>query len=171
MPGGRFPGRRPSRALWPACMHATWMPGCWTWAQGQVRTCTHGARAHCHRPLHRAAISSSMNSFLAHQLAILCHSSAEPCTLMTSHGHSACPAHSPPQQPHGCGAYAGLHSLLAWRAGAEHITAVERWLYLSLACNKASASVQRLLAHSPYLMAGRCICPPVRCDASRIHAA
>ena len=35
---------------------------------------------------------------------------------------------------------AGLHSLLALQAGAEHVTAVERWLYLSLAANKVPCS-------------------------------
>lgn len=47
------------------------------------------------------------------------------------------------------GAGAGLHAMTALRAGAHHVTAVERWLYLALACkeslaaNKASASGSR----------------------------
>lgn len=47
------------------------------------------------------------------------------------------------------GAGAGLHAMTALRAGAHHVTAVERWLYLALACkeslaaNKASWLVQR----------------------------
>lgn len=32
------------------------------------------------------------------------------------------------------GAGAGLHAMLALRAGAHHVTAAERWLYLALAC-------------------------------------
>ena len=32
---------------------------------------------------------------------------------------------------------AGLHAMMALRAGAHHITAVERWLYLSLACKES----------------------------------
>lgn len=34
------------------------------------------------------------------------------------------------------GAGAGLHAMLALRAGAHHVTAVERWLYLALACKE-----------------------------------
>ncbi|KAL4424877.1 hypothetical protein ABPG77_002100 [Micractinium sp. CCAP 211/92] len=34
------------------------------------------------------------------------------------------------------GAGAGLHAMLALRAGAHHVTAVERWLYLALACKQ-----------------------------------
>ncbi|KAK9825810.1 hypothetical protein WJX74_009582 [Apatococcus lobatus] len=35
------------------------------------------------------------------------------------------------------GAGAGLHAMMALRAGAHHVTAAERWLYLSLACKEA----------------------------------
>ncbi|KAK9836263.1 hypothetical protein WJX81_000365 [Elliptochloris bilobata] len=35
------------------------------------------------------------------------------------------------------GAGAGLHALVALRAGAKHVTAVERWLYLSLATKQS----------------------------------
>jgi predicted nicotinamide N-methyase len=31
------------------------------------------------------------------------------------------------------GSGAGLHAMMALRAGAHHVTAVERWLYLALA--------------------------------------
>lgn len=33
--------------------------------------------------------------------------------------------------------WAGLHALMAVRAGARHVTAVERWLYLSLAAKQS----------------------------------
>ena len=32
---------------------------------------------------------------------------------------------------------AGLHALMALRSGARHVTAVERWLYLSLAAKQS----------------------------------
>ncbi|KAK9815442.1 hypothetical protein WJX72_003717 [[Myrmecia] bisecta] len=35
------------------------------------------------------------------------------------------------------GAGAGLHAMMALRAGAYHVTAAERWLYLSLACKES----------------------------------
>ena len=34
-------------------------------------------------------------------------------------------------------AAAGLHAMMTLRAGAHHVTAVERWLYLSLACKES----------------------------------
>ncbi|KAL4451864.1 hypothetical protein ABPG75_007526 [Micractinium tetrahymenae] len=34
------------------------------------------------------------------------------------------------------GSGAGLHAMMALRAGAHHVTAVERWLYLALACKE-----------------------------------
>ena len=33
--------------------------------------------------------------------------------------------------------WSGLHTLVALRAGAKHVTAVERWLYLSLATKQS----------------------------------
>ncbi|BDA48465.1 Protein arginine N-methyltransferase 7 [Coccomyxa sp. Obi] len=35
----------------------------------------------------------------------------------------------------GCGT--GLHAMMALRAGAEHVTAVDRWLYMALACKES----------------------------------
>ncbi len=32
---------------------------------------------------------------------------------------------------------AGLHAMMALRAGADHVTAVERWLYMASACKEA----------------------------------
>ena len=40
------------------------------------------------------------------------------------------------------GAGAGLHAAAALRAGAVHVTAVERWLYLALACKEVLAANQ-----------------------------
>ena len=40
------------------------------------------------------------------------------------------------------GAGAGLHAMLALRAGALHVTAVERWLYLALACKECLTANQ-----------------------------
>ena len=40
------------------------------------------------------------------------------------------------------GAGAALAPMLALRAGAHHVTAVERWLYLALACKEALAANQ-----------------------------
>lgn len=40
------------------------------------------------------------------------------------------------------GAGAGLAPMLALRAGAHHVTAVERWLYLALTCKEALAANQ-----------------------------
>ena len=40
------------------------------------------------------------------------------------------------------GAGAGLHAMMALRAGAHHVTAVERWLYLALACKETLAANQ-----------------------------
>ncbi len=34
----------------------------------------------------------------------------------------------------------GLHAMAALDAGAHHVTAVERWLYLSLACKESLAA-------------------------------
>ena len=31
---------------------------------------------------------------------------------------------------------AGLHALMALRAGAKHVTAVDRWLYMASACKE-----------------------------------
>ena len=31
---------------------------------------------------------------------------------------------------------AGLHTMMALRAGAKHVTAVDRWLYMALACKE-----------------------------------
>ena len=36
-----------------------------------------------------------------------------------------------------CVSCAGLHAMTAMDAGAHHVTAVERWLYLSLACKES----------------------------------
>ena len=38
------------------------------------------------------------------------------------------------------GAGAGLHAMMALRAGAHHVTATERWLYLALACKESLVS-------------------------------
>lgn len=35
------------------------------------------------------------------------------------------------------GVWAGLHAMMALRAGAEHVTAVDRWLYMALACKES----------------------------------
>ena len=40
------------------------------------------------------------------------------------------------------GAGAGLHAMMALRAGAHHVTAVERWLYLALACKECMLANQ-----------------------------
>lgn len=62
----------------------------------------------------------------------------------------ACPPAPPPTQAVAAeekdcrvlnlGAGAGLHAMLALRAGAHHVTAVERWLYLALACKESLAA-------------------------------
>jgi protein arginine N-methyltransferase 7 len=31
---------------------------------------------------------------------------------------------------------AGLHAMMALKAGARHVTAVDRWLYMALACKE-----------------------------------
>ena len=36
-----------------------------------------------------------------------------------------------------CALHAGLHAMMALRAGALHVTAAERWLYLALACKES----------------------------------
>lgn len=38
------------------------------------------------------------------------------------------------------GSGAGLHAMMALRAGAHHVTAVERWLYLALASKECLAA-------------------------------
>ena len=40
------------------------------------------------------------------------------------------------------GAGAGLHAMMALRAGAHYVTAVERWLYLALACKECMLANQ-----------------------------
>lgn len=35
------------------------------------------------------------------------------------------------------GCHAGLHAMMALRAGADHVTAVDRWLYMALACKES----------------------------------
>ena len=35
---------------------------------------------------------------------------------------------------------AGLHAMMALKAGARHVTAVDRWLYMALACREALVS-------------------------------
>lgn len=37
---------------------------------------------------------------------------------------------------------AGLHAMMALRAGAEHVTAVDRWLYMALACKESLVRAQ-----------------------------
>ena len=35
---------------------------------------------------------------------------------------------------------AGLHAMMALKAGARHVTAVDRWLYMALACRESLVS-------------------------------
>ena len=45
--------------------------------------------------------------------------------------------------------WSGLHTLVALRAGAKHVTAVERWLYLSLATKQSLvANGEETLLHA-----------------------
>ena len=62
--------------------------------------------------------------------------------------------------------FAGLHAMMALRAGAKHVTAVDRWLYMALACKETLVTRkpwQRLLpcatAALPFGLAGlQCQC-------------
>ncbi len=42
---------------------------------------------------------------------------------------------------HSSGVAAGLHAMMALRAGACHVTAVDRWLYMALACKESLVSL------------------------------
>ena len=39
---------------------------------------------------------------------------------------------------------AGLHAMMALRAGARHVTAVDRWLYMALACKESLVRLSEL---------------------------
>ena len=46
---------------------------------------------------------------------------------------------------------AGLHAMMALRAGAEHVTAVDRWLYMALACKESLVRVLNYFRRFPLI--------------------
>ena len=56
---------------------------------------------------------------------------------------------------------AGLHAMMALKAGARHVTAVDRWLYMALACRESlvRATCSHAVAQACYGVMPAQACP------------